>query len=281
MAFVFLNRKWSFYAVFLVLGLLSSVAIHSTRILPYIVGGKTVPDAVEMNFSEDITFSVLLANVLITNKESGKLLEIIRENNPDLILVMEVNEWWISELQELKQHYRYFMEYPLDNAYGIALYSKLELKEQRIEFFNGDGVPSIHTTVVMSSGGDIKFHGMHPVPPVPSSKYPDNVGEEEVALLKVAKTVATDTMPSIVAGDFNDVSWSKTSRMFESNGNLNNVRLGRGFYNTYDAKSLILRWPLDHYFVTGEFAVLNLERLPKFGSDHFPMLAEFVLAEAP
>lgn len=277
--FVILNKKWNFYAVFLVLGLLSSLVIHGIRILPYIAGEKTVPDVNTMAPSEERILGVLLANVLITNREAGKLLEIIEETNPDLILVMEVNEWWISELQELKQNYPHFIEYPLDNAYGIALYSKLKLKEEEIKFFNGDGVPSIHTKVVLPSGEEVQFHGMHPVPPVPSSKYPDNVGQEEVALLKVGNMVAKDTIPSIVAGDFNDVSWSQTTRMFESEGDLKNVRIGRGFYNTFNARSFILRWPLDHYFVTDSFSLLTLERLPEFNSDHFPMYAEFLLNE--
>lgn len=275
--FVMLNRKWNFFSVFLALGLLSSLAIHGSRTLPYIAGEKTVPDVNTMAPSEENTLGVLLANVLMSNREAPALLEIIEDTNPDLILVMEVNDWWISELEVLKKKYPYFIEYPLDNAYGIALYSRLELKEEEIEFFTGDDVPSIHTKVVIPSGEEIKFHGMHPVPPVPSSKYPDNVGEEEVALLKAGKLVANDSLPSIVAGDFNDVSWSKTTRMFESEGDLKNVRIGRGFYNSYNAESFIMRWPLDHYFVTQEFSVLTLERLPSFGSDHFPMYAKFVL----
>ncbi len=277
--FVVLNKKWNFSSVLLVLGILSSLAIHGTRIIPYIAGEKTVPDVNPEKLYEERNLGILLANVLIDNKEAPKLLKIIHEANPDLILVMEVNYWWISELQELKEDYPYFIEYPLDNAYGIALYSKLELEEKEIEFFSDDEVPSIHTKVLMPSGKEIRFHGMHPVPPVPSSKYPDNVGEGEVALLETGKMVAKDSLPSIIAGDFNDVSWSQTTRMFENKGSLNNVRIGRGFYNSFSAKSIFLRWPLDHYFVTKEFSLMRLERLPDFCSDHFPMYAEFVLNE--
>lgn len=275
--FYFLNRKWDFSSFLLITGILIALTIHGTRLLPYIVGEKTVPDA-EFT-SEEKSLGILLANVLIKNKETIRIKKIINEANPDLILVMEVNKWWISELQELKNKYPYFIEYPLDNAYGIALYSKLKFEKHEIRFLNGDDVPSIHTRLLMPSGKEIQLHWMHPVPPVPSNKYPDNVGKTEVALMKVAKMVARDSLPAIVAGDFNDVSWSQTTRMFGSEANLNDVRIGRGFFNSFDAGSFYLRWPLDHIFVTAEFSLVTLERLPKFGSDHFPLYAEFVLSK--
>lgn len=273
--FAVFNKKWTFSSVLLIVGILSALGIHGTRLLPYITGEKTVPDA---DFKAEANkLGILLANVFIENKKASGLLKIINEADPDMILVMEVNEWWISELQELHKNYPYFIEYPLDNSYGMALYSKIKFKEQEINFFNGDEVPSVHTRLLMPSGKEIQFHGMHPVPPVPSSKYPDNVGEKEVALMKVGKMVARDSVPSIVAGDFNDVSWSRTTRMFESEANLNDVRIGRGVYNSFDAGSFFLRWPLDHIFVTIDFSLVNLMRLPEFGSDHFPIYAELVL----
>lgn len=91
---------------------------------------------------------------------------------------------------------------------------------------------------------------MHPVPPVPIKKYPDYVGEKEFALVKVGEMVAANILPDVVVDDCNDVSWSHTARLFKSQANLNNVRLGRGHYNSYIAKSPIRRRPLDHYFVT-------------------------------
>jgi endonuclease/exonuclease/phosphatase (EEP) superfamily protein YafD len=96
------------------MGILISLIIHGIRLLPYIAGEKTVDDADSKEFFEENKLGILLANVFINNKEAPKLLKLIDEANPDLILVMEVNDWWISELQELQNNYPYFMEYPLD-----------------------------------------------------------------------------------------------------------------------------------------------------------------------
>lgn len=104
---------------------------------------------------------------------------------------------------------------------------------------------------------------------------------QEVSLLKVGALVKQAREPAIVAGDFDDVSWSRTTRMFEADGQLGNVRLGRGLYSSFRATSLVMRWPLAHVFVTSHFRLAELKRLPDIDSDHFPIYAELVLSEAP
>lgn len=115
------------------------------------------------------------------------------------------------------------------------------------------------------------------MPPKPS-QYPDNLGEKEVALMKAGRLIAdSQPVPTLMAGDLNDVGWSYNSRRFESLSGLRDLRCGRGLYNTFDAKLLLLRWPLDYIYVSPEFKVLELERLDDFGSDHFPYYAKLVL----
>lgn len=195
-----------FSLALLVIGLIGSIIIQSVKLYPYVLGEKTVPDISEEAALPEARVGVLIANVLITNTAVDEFLEMVDKSDPDILLVMEVDKWWTKNLQVLKEEYSFFMEYPLDNAYGMSLYSKLPLKDQKIKFFNHKDVPSFHALVVLPSGEEFNFHGMHPVAPMPSSKYPDNVGRDEVALIKVGNIIAEDTLPSMVAGDFNDVS---------------------------------------------------------------------------
>ncbi len=275
--FILVNKKWKVSTIILLAGLLAVISIHGVVIYPYWFGEKSVPNFQGEMLKKEDSFSVLLANVLVENRESESLLKIVKQQDADILLAMEVDDWWAEELQGLKEIYPYQIEYPLDNAYGMSLYSKLPMENEEIKFLNHDDVPSFHMIITLASGNSFNFHGIHPVAPVPSKKYPDNVGEEEVALLKIGNLVAENSLPSIVAGDYNDVSWSHTARLFGQKGNLKNVRNGRGLYNTFDATSYFLRWPLDHYFVTKEFKLVELKRLSKFGSDHYPIYARFVL----
>ncbi len=279
--FVLLNKKWKLPSIALAVGLLAAIFIHFSFISSYLIGEKAVPSIKISEVSPEKTVGILLGNVLITNKDSSKFLEVIRNTNPDLVLAMEVNSWWVEALQPLKKEYPYTIEYPLDNAYGMALYSKYPLSETEIQFLNHSKVPSFNAVVTLPSGDSFKFHGVHPVAPFPSDKYPENIGkngndqQKEVALKKVGELVSKNQKPSIVAGDFNDVSWSNTSRLFGQDGNLKDVRIGRGLFNTFDANSMIMRWPLDHFFVSEEIAVIEFKRLPNIGSDHFPLFAKF------
>jgi len=279
--FIILNRKWKLPSIALTIGLLASIFIHFSFISAYLIGEKAVPSMEVSEVNTEKTVGILLGNVLISNKNSSKFLDIISNSNPDIVLAMEVDSRWVEELQSLKQDYPYSIEYPLDNAYGMALYSKFPLSETEVQFLNHSSVPSFNAVVTLPSGESFKFHGVHPVAPFPSDKYPENIGEngndgqKEIALKKVGELVSKNKRPSIVAGDFNDVSWSKTSRLFGQNGNLKDVRIGRGLFNTFDAESMIMRWPLDHFFVSEGIAVVEFKSLPKFGSDHFPLFAKF------
>jgi endonuclease/exonuclease/phosphatase (EEP) superfamily protein YafD len=281
--FLFINKKWKLPSIALTLGLLAAIFIHFSFISSYLIGDKVVPSADSSEVTAESTVGILIANVLITNKKTEKFKEVIKNNDPDIILAMEVDDWWVEQLNYLKQDYPHTMERAYDNAYGMSLYSKYPLSDSEVKFLSHSKVPSFHTTVSLPSGKKFKFHGVHPVAPFPSDKYPENIGEQgnnqkkEVELTKVGDIVSRNKLPTIVAGDFNDVAWSNTSRLFGESGNLKDVRIGRGLYNTFDAESYLMRWPLDHFYVSDNISVVQFECLPKFHSDHFPLFAKFVI----
>ena len=69
--------------------------------------------------------SILTANVYMENEEVGALKRMIDEINPDILLLLETNQRWIDQLDEIRQAYQYQVEVPKQNTYGMALYSKL------------------------------------------------------------------------------------------------------------------------------------------------------------
>ncbi len=84
-------------------------------------------------------------------------------------------------------------------------------------------------------------------------------------------------LPQIVFGDLNDVAWSHTTELFRKTSELLDPRRGRGFYSTFSAHSWFVRYPLDYIFCSKEFGLVNMERMPKNGSDHFATLTHLVL----
>ncbi len=217
----------------------------------------------------DSGFSLLFANVLMDNRNVAKLKEIISEADPDIILTVETNVWWQEQLQEFERTHPHTVQQPQENTYGMLLYSKLELLNPEIKFLVQDDVPSIHARVRLSSGKEIELRCLHPRPPFPTED--ERSTERDVELLIVGKETKKLKTPVVVLGDLNDVAWSRTNYLFQDISGLLDPRIGRGFYHTFHAKYPFIRFPLDHFFHSNHFRLMDFRRLAYFGSDHFPV----------
>ena len=276
--FFLCRKKWGIVNLLFVAGMLVSAGIQAYIIFPYTpLGPRPVESVDPASVDKQSVFSIMLANVLITNNHTDELLKIVADKEPTFLLTMEINKRWLDQLNVLTRKYPHRIIFPSDNAYGMALYSKLPFHSQQIMFLNFDRVPTFKTIFTLPSGHSFQLITIHPVAPAPS-KYPDITDrKKEVALLKAGRMAGKRSLPTVVAGDFNDVGWSYNTHQFMKLSGLNDVRHGRGLYNTFNAQSLFLRWPLDHVFVSSEFRVVTLERLPSFGSDHFPFYVQLSL----
>ncbi len=215
------------------------------------------------------SLSLLFANVLMSNRNVSKLREIIREVDPDIILTVETDEWWKEGLEEFEQTHPHIVHQPQENTYGMLLYSKLELLGPEVKFLVQRDVPSIHTRVRLRSGKEVVLRCLHPRPPFPTED--ERSTERDAELLIVGKETKELKSPIVVLGDLNDVAWSRTNYLFQDISGLLDPRIGRGFYHTFHAKLPLIRFPLDHFFHSNHFRLVDFRRLAYFGSDHFPV----------
>lgn len=271
-SFIFLD--FSNNASWLLVGLLFACTIvHLCWILPYT---KVFPFEVKTarNNRKDNLIKIIAANVLMTNRDAHKLLDEISKYNPDIFVTLETDKWWEEKFRKLEDKYRYTMKCPLDNKYGMHVYSKLPLEDTAIQFLVESDIPSMHAMVILRSGIKVRVHFLHPAPPSPTEN--ESSSERDAELLIVAKSVADEEEPIIVTGDLNDVAWSATTRLFRKVSGLLDPRIGRGMFNTFHADYWFARWPLDHIFHSEHFTLVHIEKLPHIGSDHFPMFVELM-----
>lgn len=251
--------------------LVGSLFYQLAQIYPYTIMAKKQVMAYKGKEDEQ-TIAILISNVLTTNKRYEELISSVRRYRPHLLLTLESDHVWERELQVLEDDYPYTVKVPLDNFYGMHLYSRLKLSAMEIKYLVDPEIPSIHGDVILESGDKVKIHCLHPMPPSPTES--ETSTDRDAELLLVGKNIDTDTGPELVFGDLNDVAWSRTTRLFQEISGLLDPRIGRGFFNTFNANHFLLRWPLDHVFHSNDFEVIQIHRLKTIGSDHFPMFIQ-------
>jgi len=244
------------------------ILYQAYKIRPYTVFARKQVERAKQPRNQS-TVSLLLANVKMDNRNSILLRQIITEADPDVILIVEADEWWQNELRRFATIYRFTVQQPQDNTYGMLLYSRLELVGPEVRFLIEDDVPSIRAALKLRAGVEIELHCLHPKPPVPQENAQST--ERDAELMVVGKETKGKELPVIVMGDLNDVAWSQTTLLFQKISRLVDPRIGRGLYNSFHAGYFFLRFPLDHFFHSTHFRLIRLKRLAYFGSDHFPM----------
>lgn len=245
-------------------------------VLPYTVfWRKEVLTSKSANKTKQL--SIITSNVLQTNHNSDALIDLVAQYEPDILVTLESDKWWENKLSVLEKEMPYCVKCPLDNLYGMHVYSKLPFSEEKISYLIEKDVPSIHLRLELRSGDKVGMHFVHPAPPSPTENTESK--ERDAELITLARSVADTHSPVIVTGDLNDVAWSATTRLFRKISGLLDPRVGRGMFNTFHADHVFLRWPLDHLFHSTHFKVKNIQRLPSIGSDHFSLFT--VLAYDP
>ena len=269
----FVLRLGSLAASAFVLAVAGSLAWQAYAILPYtpLAGAEA---KILAHCEPESRVALLVANVLEENRNASLLIALVHRVDPDLVLLVETDDWWHHQLEPLRQAYSHGIDHPRGDGHGLHLFSRFELIEPHVRFLVEEDVPSIKTGLRLPSGSRINLYGLHPRPPPLQ-----DTEERDAELLLVGAEVREEAAPSIVAGDLNDVAWSRTNRLFQEVSGLLDPRIGRGPYATFNADWPLLKWPLDHVFFEASFGLLGIAVMEDVGSDHYPLLVE--LCHAP
>ena len=247
-----------------------ALVYQAYRIWPYTpLHRRQVADASRPATDTASHLSIMVANVLMYNRDASRLLGHIAHLKPDVVLAVETDAWWLSQLERIEQDYPHTCHAPLDNTYGMLVFSRLPLREPQIRYILDPDIPSFHGCAVLPNGVAVNMHFLHPKPPAPQESKTS--ARRDAELLVVGKIIQHHNGPTVVAGDLNDVAWSHTSELFRRLSRLLDPRIGRGLLPTFHADHKLLRWPLDHVFHSSHFRLQRLERLTHIGSDHYPI----------
>lgn len=264
------------------IGLNLAVALwQGSHVVPYTpLWAKEIEDATQ---TESQPVGVAVVNLKIENEEKQAVLQQLSALDVDLLLLIEIDDAWEDALKPLEADYPYREGVVRDEGVGIMLWSKLELRDPQIRHLVSPNRASIFADVLIGDGQVLSFVGVHPLPPgLPqddeSGRHDSRIRDAELML--VAKETSREPDRQwIVTGDFNDVAWSHTTRMFQRISGLQDPRVGRGLYNTYHAQVPIMRFPIDQVFLSPGAQIHHLGRIHPQGSDHFAIVTDFSFAK--
>jgi len=248
--------------------------------LPYVLGaslqGEEVRQPPEAKEGEMESIRILMWNVGIGNEDAGEaVLDLIREEDPDVILLFAV---WLDLYRDLfnatRHGYEHHVIFPGDGAYGLWMFTRLPLVEDRSDEgkVESGSYPRADVVLKAPGGREIRLLGMHPPRPL----GPTAAATRDTSLREAARMLAVEERPVIWLGNFNCTPFSPRFREVRATAGVRDTAWGRGPLPSWEP--LPLRWfglPLSHVLIRGpSWVVLDRRLLARHGSAHRPVLVE-------
>lgn len=242
-----------------------SIATELFIIAPYLPTKSTAKEPGQVK--------LISVNVLQDNQDYDQLIDLVKEEQPDILLTVESNKDWEKAMKALDNEFSYVKKIARENTYGMHFYTRLKVIDCEVYFFLTDDRPSLRAELETADHERFVFWGLHPPPPSPSEETTSKKKDGE--LMVAAKHIHECDKPVIVTGDFNNVCWSGIARLFARVSGLNDARIGRGLYSTFPVKPAFMRYPLDLLYHSDEIEIKQMGTLRPIGSDHLPFRASF------
>ena len=150
------------------------------------------------------TYSLLQSNLFKFNFDYATFIDMVRNADPDIIMVFEMTPGWSDALQELTEIWPHYSALPERGSHGIGLFSKYPLADLTIFEMSDEDIPALQTKLRLN-GRNVMLWGMHPRPPVNQAFY--NNRNQHLQWLADNYDDYAD-MPVIIAGDFNTTMFS-------------------------------------------------------------------------
>lgn len=220
----------------------------------------------------EAVYRLLHINLRYDNPTPEAALSLIGSLRPDAVTLTEVSERWAQTLTRIEAAYPYRLICPRPAEIGgVAILSRRPFATE-LEPYCGDRGAFAHARLDLG-GRTLDVAALHLGWPWPF--------EQPWQVPRVTPLLAGLGDTAIVAGDLNAVPWSRTvGRIAAAAGN---ARVLRGIGPTWLDRRLPawlrprIGLPIDNVMVKGGVLPVGLGTLDAVGSDHLPVLLEFML----
>ena len=234
-------------------------------VLPLYFGGNVVPH------EGGRALRAMLLNVNTHFGDAERVKQVIQQVDPDFVVLEEISSRWVNDFQWLAISHPYSCIQPKEDNFGIGLYSKFPLAEANIVYVSDADVPSIISRIE-TRDGLLAVIATHPLPPG-GARYSRWRNDH---LIKLPDYIPV-SIPVLLLGDLNVTPWSHHFRRLLKRTGLEDSSQGRGVQPTWPNYNPLLLIPIDHCLHSSDILVLSKEIGPDVGSDHYPVIVDFVI----
>lgn len=280
-------RLVNYFMPWLLVGLLPGLALAGVArrkwvalalAVPTLIIGLTfaplfLPRPAEV-LAANIPLKVMSYNVWYHNQQVAKVTRLIRQEQPDILLLQELTPALAralkTELADLYPDGRLYWAYEPGAFQGVI--SRFPLTPVELAYDKG----RTQKVLAETPAGPIAVWNVHPNTPLPwSRQYQQITG--------LVEDIAATSGPLIVGGDFNTTDQSETYQLVGQYLYNAHWEAGWGFGFSFPAhrprfREVPIVTPvirIDHIFYSPHFSARNARTLEESGgSDHFPVVAE-------
>ncbi|MEG4812290.1 endonuclease/exonuclease/phosphatase family protein [Microcoleus sp. F8-D3] len=214
---------------------------------------------------------ILHSNVLTSNRRYSEVISLVKAEQPDIAVFVEVSPSWAKQLAVLSEIFPYSYRHQESERFGSAIYSKLPLNNPSVTAFSKQRKSLLAN--VQFQGKIISLILAHPTVPIKQHSFIDRNQQ----LTAIGEYAAQVKNPLIVVGDFNTTMWSPFYKNMVKTGNLRNARSGFGILPTWPTFMPLAYIPIDHFLVSKEIGILKIRTGRNVGSDHLPLITDLVI----
>lgn len=212
---------------------------------------------------------VLALNLWRRNDDVAAVTELIREEKPDVLALTELTPTWARELAPALRSYPVRAVKLDDGTAGIGVYARRRLRDPKVVRLSGKSRPAVQGRLELA-GRSMPFLVVHPT----SALLPSRIDSHEDELAAIGEWARKRGPRSVVCGDFNATTWTRSLRDALEAGDLVAALPGGLFAGSWAAfLPPPLRIAVDGCLVGADVRV-DVELGPRVGSDHLPVLIE-------
>lgn len=215
---------------------------------------------------------VMFANLHVGNPDFYRLFDAVNSEQPDILILAEIDSAWGRALEPLKEDYPYHLIDPERGHFGMALFSRVPLESLDVVRPGPQRKPTARARVVVS-GKPLTIFGTHPYPPI----TPEYIYWRNGQMSGLSDIIAKTEGPVLLIGDLNMTSNAGPFRDLVSATGLRDSRKGFGVQTSWPINRPYMRIAIDHCLVTPAVRVSRRWIGPDIGSDHFPVLVDIAL----